>query len=90
MTDIPLNKIGTEQNEVERELDRLRSQEHATKASEILARVAKEGDIDRMLTGANLINAFNYAIQQQAKREEWNGTDYQAFCIALAAMDQIK
>lgn len=86
MTDIPLNEMGSTGTTV----DRLQAQENAARASEILARVAKEGDIDRMLTGANLINAFNYAIQQQAKREEWNGTDYQAFCIALAAMDQIK
>lgn len=89
MTQPPVNEMAQGQLEVESELERLRGQDIATKTGEILARVAKDGDIDRIITGAALVNTFNFAIQQQAKRVEWTAKDYQSFCIALAALDQI-
>lgn len=89
MTDIPANAMTSLQSEVEQKLAELQGQSDATEASAILTDVVKTNDIDRLQTGAALVNTFNYAIQQQAKREQWTPEDFRAFCIALAAMDRI-
>lgn len=89
MTDIPENTLVALQSDVENALDKIQGQSDATHASVVLSEVVKANDIDRLQTGAALVNTFNYAIQQQAKRQDWNTEDYRAFCIALAAMDRI-
>lgn len=90
MTTAPNNLMVIGNNELETELAKLADQRIGEDASKIIERVAKEGDVDRLMTGASLINTFNFAIQQQAQRGEWTPQDYRAFCVALAAMDQIK
>lgn len=56
---------------------------------EIMKRVLKENDIDRMETAAHLLNTFNFAIQVQAGRQHWTTADYKAFAIALCSLDSI-
>lgn len=46
-------------------------------------------DADRLQAGCSLINTFNFAIQVQAGRVQWQESDYRAFLIALCAMDAI-
>lgn len=58
-------------------------------ASKIIQRVIHDNDVNRMMAATQLINTFNYAIQVQANRQQWEPRDYQSFCIALAALDQI-
>ena len=89
MTDLPVNAMDELRSEVDQKLSELQAQQDATVASEILTEVVKENDVDRLMTGAALVNTFNYAIQQQAKRNAWTADDFRAFCIALAAMDRI-
>lgn len=57
--------------------------------SDILARVNKVQDTDRMRVGTQLINVFNYAIQVQAGRVAWSPSDFRAFAIAMQAIDSI-
>jgi hypothetical protein len=37
----------------------------------------------------SLLNTFNYAVQVQSGRNQWEPQDFRAFCIALCAMDEI-
>lgn len=93
MKSLPVNQMSdvtSETEQVEHELARLADQRIGQDASTIISEVVKQSDVDRLMTGATLVNAFNFAIQQQAKRGEWTSQDYRAFCVALAAMDQIK
>lgn len=46
-------------------------------------------DKARIEAGCSLLNSFNFAIQVQAGRTNWRASDYRAFIIALAAMDNI-
>lgn len=55
----------------------------------IALRLNSQFDEARIKSGCSLLNAFNYAIQVQAKRNLWNAADYRAFIIALSAMDAI-
>ncbi len=77
-------------SDIELELAKLTDQRIGNDVVSIATEVIKQADIDRLATGAELINAFNYAIQTQAKRQLWSASDYRAFAIALAAMNEIK
>ena len=46
-------------------------------------------DSDRLNVAAGLINLFNYAVQVQAGRNEWNAQDYAAFVICMRSVDGI-
>lgn len=86
-TPIAQNALNVES--IEQELAKVTDQKAAKDAATIMTEVVKAGDIDRLMTGATLINAFNFAIQQQGKRDQWTANDYRAFCIALGAMDTL-
>lgn len=51
--------------------------------------VVSQHDIDRLQAGCSLVNTFNFAVQVQAGRVQWQESDYKAFLIALCAMDAI-
>jgi hypothetical protein len=55
----------------------------------VVSRVVKENDHDRLLSMCSLLNTFNYAVQVQSDRNQWEPKDFRAFCIALCAMDEI-
>jgi hypothetical protein len=54
-----------------------------------LKEVVTQQDIDRLEAGTSLINTFNFAVQVQAGRVQWQASDYRSFLIALCAMDSI-
>lgn len=56
---------------------------------DIVKKVSCEQDIDRIEAGTSLVNTFNFAIQVQANRVQWQASDYRAFLIALCALDSI-
>jgi hypothetical protein len=55
----------------------------------VVNRVVTNHDEDRLHSMVSLLNTFNYAVQVQGKRNEWEAHDFRAFCIALCAMDEI-
>lgn len=55
----------------------------------VVNRVVTNHDEDRLHSMVSLLNTFNYAVQVQGKRNEWEAQDFRAFCIALCAMDEI-
>jgi hypothetical protein len=55
----------------------------------VVERVVTNHDVDRLQSMVSLLNTFNYAVQVQGKRNEWNANDFRAFSIALCAMDEI-
>ena len=57
--------------------------------SEIMKRVTVQNDMDRIRSATQLVNVFNFAIQVQAGRVQWQPSDYRAFAIALSALDSI-
>lgn len=56
---------------------------------DVVSRVDQETDRQRLRAGAVLLNAFNYAIQVQAGRNEWTERDYHRFIRALVMVDGI-
>jgi len=52
-------------------------------------RVVRQEDNDRLSSMCSLLNTFNYAVQVQSNRNQWEPEDFRAFAIALCAMDQI-
>ncbi|HEY6020872.1 MAG TPA: hypothetical protein VIY48_13525, partial [Candidatus Paceibacterota bacterium] len=44
----------------------------------------------RLESGVSLLNVFNYAVQVQAKRNDWNLDDFHAFLLAWRALDSIQ
>jgi hypothetical protein len=59
------------------------------KAISAVMAVVTQVDVDRLDAGTSLINTFNFAIQVQAGRVQWQRSDYQAFLVALCALDEI-
>jgi hypothetical protein len=57
--------------------------------SNSIQRVINDTDNERLRSMCSLLNTFNYAVQVQSGRKEWNPSDFRVFCIALCAMDQI-
>jgi hypothetical protein len=57
--------------------------------SSIIQRVVNNEDDQRLRSMCSLLNTFNYAVQIQGGRKNWNPDDFRLYCIALAAMDQI-
>lgn len=57
--------------------------------SNMLDRIDAEDDLQRIKAGCALINTFNYAIQVQAKRTQWQPSDYHRFVRALLVLDSI-
>ena len=55
----------------------------------VLNRVIRDSDDDRLHSMCSLLNTFNYAIQVQSDRNQWQPQDFRAFAIALCAMDAI-
>jgi hypothetical protein len=55
----------------------------------VVNRVVTNHDVDRLQSMVSLLNTFNYAVQVQGKRNEWQANDFRAFAIALCAMDEI-
>jgi hypothetical protein len=55
----------------------------------VVDRIVNEGDNDRLKSFCSLLNSFNYAVQVQGNRNQWEPKDFRAFAIALCAMDQI-
>jgi hypothetical protein len=55
----------------------------------VVNRVVKSHDEARLLSMCSLLNTFNYAVQVQSKRNNWEPQDFRAFAIALCAMDEI-
>lgn len=76
--------------DIESELQKIADQRAGTDAVVAMEHVAKTNDIDRLMTGATLLNAFNYAVQRQAGRDVWTPADFKAFCISLSAMFAIE
>ena len=58
-------------------------------AAKTINRVIDQADNERLRSMALLLNTFNYAVQVQARRNEWTPSDFRVFAIALCAMDQI-
>jgi hypothetical protein len=54
-----------------------------------VARVVNTGDNERLRSMCSLLNTFNYAVQIQSVRNQWEPKDFRLFAIALCAMDQI-
>jgi hypothetical protein len=57
--------------------------------STIIGRIVANEDNERLRSFTSLINTFNYAVQVQGGRDQWQPKDFRLFCIALVAMDQI-
>jgi len=57
--------------------------------ADIVSRVVREGDNERISSFCSLLNTFNYSVQVQSDRIQWEPSDFKAFAIALCAMDQI-
>ena len=55
----------------------------------VVSRVVRDGDTDRLQSMCSLLNTFNFAIQVQSDRNQWQPHDFRAFAIALCAMDEI-
>jgi hypothetical protein len=55
----------------------------------VVNRVVRENDSDRLQSMCSLLNTFNFAIQVQSDRNQWEPSDFRAFAIALCAMDEI-
>lgn len=64
-------------------------EQDAETVATIFRRVALEQDMNRVKVGAALMNVFNYAVQVQAGRNDWNHDDFRAFIVAHSAIDQI-
>lgn len=64
-------------------------EQDAETVAAIFRRVALEQDMARVKVGAALMNVFNYAVQVQAGRNDWNHDDFRAFIVAHSAIDQI-
>jgi len=58
-------------------------------AATVVARVVNTQDNERLRSMCNLVNTFNYAVQVQANRQQWEPKDFRLFAIALCAMDQV-
>jgi hypothetical protein len=56
---------------------------------DIYHRVDAEHDMHRIRSATALINTFNYAIQVQGGRSQWQASDYHRFVRALIALDSI-
>ena len=54
-----------------------------------IARVVNTQDNERLRSMCSLLNTFNYAVQIQSGRNQWEPKDFRLFAIALCAMDQI-
>jgi hypothetical protein len=52
-------------------------------------RVVNNQDEERLRSMCSLLNTFNYAVQVQSNRQQWEPNDFRLFAIALCAMDQI-
>lgn len=52
-------------------------------------RLDLEDDQARLKAAAVLLNAFNFAIQEQAGRKHWTASDFHRFIRAYVAMDGI-
>jgi hypothetical protein len=57
--------------------------------AEVVNRVVKSDDHDRLHSMCSLLNTFNYAVQVQSNRSQWEAQDFRAFAISLCAMDAI-
>ena len=57
--------------------------------SDVVKRVTMDCDNERLRSMCSLLNSFNYAVQIQSGRKNWEPTDFRLFAIALCAMDQI-
>lgn len=55
----------------------------------VVNKIVTTHDEERLHSMCSLINTFNYAVQVQGRRNEWNPHDFRAFSIALCAMDEI-
>jgi hypothetical protein len=55
----------------------------------ILARVVAAEDSDRLRSLTNLLNTFNFAVEQQAGKSQWDVKDFRLFAVALCAIDQV-
>jgi hypothetical protein len=55
----------------------------------VVARVVASQDGERLKSMCGLLNTFNYAVQVQSGRTQWEMNDFRLFAIALCAMDQI-
>lgn len=60
-----------------------------TSLTTILSRVVASEDNDRLRSLTALINSWNFAVQVQSGRKQWDTKDFRLFAIALCAMDQI-
>lgn len=61
----------------------------AAALTDTLVHNASTSNFDRLGVVAALINVFNYAIQVQAGRNNWDEYDAQSFSVALGAIDRI-
>jgi hypothetical protein len=57
--------------------------------SEIIQRIVNDEDQFRLRSFTSLLNTFNYAVQVQSGRDQWEPADFKLYAIALSAMDQI-
>jgi hypothetical protein len=57
--------------------------------SDIIQRIVNDGDNDRLKSFTSLLNTFNYAVQIQSGRQNWEPADFKLYAIALSAMDQV-
>lgn len=55
----------------------------------VVNRIVTTHEAERLHSMCSLLNTFNYAVQVQGKRNDWNAHDFRAFAIALCAMDEI-
>jgi hypothetical protein len=65
------------------------AKEPEAELSTVINRVVTGGDNERLRSMCTLLNAFNYAVQVQADRNQWEPSDFRSFAIALCAMDNI-
>lgn len=54
-----------------------------------LNRIVVDDDQNRLNSMCSLLNTFNYAVQVQSNRNQWEPEDFRSFAIALCAMDAI-
>lgn len=57
--------------------------------TQVLHRNAANSDQQRLQVIAGLVNVFNFAVQVQGDRINWNEYDAQAFGVAMAAIDSV-
>jgi len=55
----------------------------------IVNRISSNQESDRLQSMCSLLNAFNFAVQIQGGRNNWEPSDFRSFAIALCAMDLI-